>query len=86
MEIIGLFTPTTPRRYATRTGCDVTAFPRIIIQWVEFMNININSRRGKKLELLALAYLNFHQPQIVAIQKTKMDSSISTSTIGLIPN
>ena len=30
MEIIGLFTPTTPRRCATPTGCDVTAFPRIL--------------------------------------------------------
>ena len=32
------------------------------------MSININSIRGKKLELLA--FLDFHQPQIVAIQET----------------
>ena len=35
--------------------------------------------RGKKLELLA--FLDFHQPQIVAIQETKIDSSISTSEL-----
>ena len=43
------------------------------------MGININSIRGKKLELLA--FLDFHQPQIVAIQETKIDSSISTSEL-----
>ena len=37
------------------------------------MSININSIRGKKFELLA--FLDFHQPQIVAIQETKIDSS-----------
>ena len=36
--------------------------------------MNCNSIRGKKLELLA--FLDFHQPQIVAIQETKIDSSI----------
>ena len=43
------------------------------------MSININSIRGKKLELLAI--LDFHQPQIVAIQGTKIDRSISTSEL-----
>ena len=43
------------------------------------MSININSIRGKKLELLA--FLDFHQPQIVAIQEKKIDSSISTSEL-----
>ena len=43
------------------------------------MSININSIRGKKLELVA--FLDFHQPQIVAIQETKIDSSISTSEL-----
>ena len=40
---------------------------------------NVNGIRSKKLELLA--YLDFHQPQIVAIQETKIDSSISTSEL-----
>ena len=43
------------------------------------MSININSIRVKKLELLA--FLDFHQLQIVAIQETKIDSSISTAEL-----
>ena len=43
------------------------------------MSININSIRGKELELLT--FLDFLQPQIVAIQETKIDSSISTSEL-----
>ena len=46
------------------------------------MSKNINSIRGKKLEFLA--FLDFHQPQIVAIQETKIDSSISTSELFLV--
>ena len=34
------------------------------------VDINVNGIRSKKLELLA--YLDFHQPQIVAIQETKI--------------
>ena len=49
------------------------------ISGLKFASININSIRGKKLELLVLLY--FHQPQIVAIQETKIDSSISTSEL-----
>ena len=47
---------------------------------LKFVRININSIRGnKKLELLA--FLDFHQPHIVAIQETKIDSSIATSEL-----
>ena len=49
------------------------------ISGLKFVSININSIRGKKLELLA--FLDFHQPQIVAIQETKIDSSISISEL-----
>ena len=49
------------------------------ITGMKFVSININSIRGKKLELLA--FLDFYQPQIVAIQETKIDSSISTSEL-----
>ena len=38
---------------------------------LKFASININSIRGKKLELLA--FLDFHQPQIVATQETKIE-------------
>ena len=41
--------------------------------------MNINSIRGKKLELLA--FLDFHQPHVVAIQETKIDSSVATSEL-----
>ena len=60
---------------ASQTGSDKNKF----ITGLKFVSININSIRGKKLELLA--FLDFHQPQIVAIQETKIDSSISTSEL-----
>ena len=60
---------------ASKTGSDKNKF----ITGLKFVSININSIRGKKLELLA--FLDFHQPQIVAIQETKLDSSISTSEL-----
>ena len=49
------------------------------VSGLKFSSINVNGIRSKKLELLA--YLDFHQPQIVAIQETKNDSSISTSEL-----
>ena len=62
---------------ASQTGSDKNEF----ITGLKFVSININSIRGKKLELLA--FLDFRQPQIVAIQETKIDSSISTSELFL---
>ena len=41
--------------------------------------MNINSIRGKKLELLA--FLDLHQPHVVAIKETKIDSSVATSEL-----
>ena len=41
--------------------------------------MNINSLRGKKLDLLA--FLDVHNPHIVAVQETKIDSSIATSEL-----
>ena len=46
---------------------------------LKFVSININSIGGKKLELLA--FLDFHQPHVVAIQETNIDSSIVTSKL-----
>ena len=46
---------------------------------LKFVSININSIRSKKLELLA--FLDFHQPHVVAVQETKIDSSIATSEL-----
>ena len=44
-----------------------------------FISLNINSIRGKKLDLLA--FLDVHNPHIVAVQETKIDSSIATSEL-----
>ena len=49
------------------------------ISGLKFISMNINSIRGKKLELLA--FLDFHQPHVVAIQETKIDSSIAISEL-----
>ena len=46
------------------------------VSGLKFSSINVSGIRSKKLKFLA--YLDFHQPQIVAIQETKIDSSIST--------
>ena len=46
---------------------------------LKFVSLNINGIRGKKLELLA--FLDYHKPDIVAIQETKIDGSISTSEL-----
>ena len=46
---------------------------------LKFVSMNINSFGGKKLELLA--FFDFHQPHIAAIQETKIDSSIATSEL-----
>ena len=40
------------------------------ISGLKFISMNINSIRDKKLELLA--FLDFHQPHVVAIQETKI--------------
>ena len=40
------------------------------ISGLKFSSININSIRGKNLELLA--FIDFHQSQILAIQETKL--------------
>ena len=49
------------------------------ISGLKFSSININSIRGKKLELLA--FIDFRQSQILAIQETKIDNSILTSEL-----
>ena len=49
------------------------------VSGMKFSSIIVNGIRSKKLEFLA--YLDFHQPQTVAIQETKIDSSISTSEL-----
>ena len=50
---------------------------------LKFVSLNINGIRGKNLELLA--FLDYHKPDIVAIQETKIDSSIQLQNCFLIP-
>ena len=47
------------------------------VKGLTFCSININGIRGKVLELLA--FLDAHQPHVVDIQETKIDSTITTS-------
>ena len=49
------------------------------LKGLKFASLNINGIRGKKLELLA--FLDYHKTDIVAIQETKIDGSISTSEL-----
>ena len=44
---------------------------------LKLISIDINSIRGKKVDLSA--FLEVHQPHVVAIQETNIDSSIATS-------
>ena len=46
---------------------------------LKFVSLNFNCIRGKKLELLA--FLDYHKLDIVAIQETKIDGSISASEL-----
>ena len=63
-----------------KTGCSSFGTSKNnFIGGLKFVSININSIRGKKLELLA--FLDFQQPHIVAIQETKLDRSIATSEL-----
>ena len=81
--IVGLFSLIFSQAHRLKACKFVTSFngsdKNKFITGLKFVSININSIRGKKLELLA--FLDFHQPQIVAIQETKIDSSISTSEL-----
>ena len=49
------------------------------VSGLKFISMNINSIRGKQFELLA--FLDFHQSHVVAIQETKIGSSIATSEL-----
>ena len=49
-----------------------TNFSNKTLGGLKLISKNINSIRGKKLDLLD--FLEVHQPHVVAIQKTKIDS------------
>ena len=56
-----------------------TNFSSKTLGMLKLVSININSIRGKKLDLMA--FLEVHQPHVVAIQETKIDSSVATSEL-----
>ena len=51
------------------------------ISGLKFISMNINSIRGKKKKMELLAFFYFYQPHAVAIEETKIDSSIATSEL-----
>ena len=76
LETENRFVPLTKEKKDRPSPCGTN---KSFISGLKFISMNINSIRGKKLELLA--FLNFHQPHVVAIQETKIDSSIATSEL-----
>ena len=77
LELKIVFFPLTKEKKDRSSPCgtDKSSF----ISGLKFISMNINSIRGKNLELLA--FLDFHQPHVVAIQETQIDSSIATSEL-----
>ena len=68
------FIPLTKEKKDRSSPCGTNKSSFII--GLKFISMNINSLRGKKLELLA--FLDFHQPHV---EETKIDSSIATSKL-----
>ena len=72
LETENRFVPLTKEkkdRWSSPCGTNKNSF----ISGLKFISMNINSIRGKKLELLA--FLDFHQSHVVAIQETKKPKS-----------
>ena len=77
LETENRFVPLTKAKKDRSSPCGTNKSS--FISGLKFISMNINSIRGKKLELLA--FLDFHQPHVVAIQETKIHSSIATSEL-----
>ena len=77
LETENRFVPLTKEKKDRSSPCGTNKSS--FISGLKFISMNINSIRGKKLELLA--FLDFHQPHVVAIQETKIDSSVATSEL-----
>ena len=77
LETENKFVPLTKEKKDRASPCGTNK--NSFISGLKFISMNINSIRGKKLELLA--FLDFHQPHVVVIQETKIDSSIATSEL-----
>ena len=77
LETENRFVPLTKEKKDRSSLCGTSKSS--FISGLKFISMNINSIRGKKLELLA--FLDLHQPHVVAIQETKIDSSVATSEL-----
>ena len=77
LETKNRFVPLTKEKKDRSSPCGTNKSS--FISGLKFISMNINSIRGKNLEWLA--FLDFHQPHVVAIQETKIDSSIATSEL-----
>ena len=77
LETENRFVPLTKEKKNRSSPCGTNKSS--FISGLKFISMNINSIRGKKLELLA--FLDFHLPHVVAIQETKIDSSVETSEL-----
>ena len=77
LETENRFVPLTKEKKDRSSPCGTNK--STFISGLKFISMNINSIRGKKLELMA--FLDFNQPHVVAIQETKIDSSIATSEL-----
>ena len=75
LETENRFVPLTKEKKDRSSPCGTNKSS--FISGLKFISMNINSKRDQTLELLA--FLDFHQPHVVAIQETKIDSSIATS-------
>ena len=67
LETENRFVPLTKEKEDRSSSCGTNKSS--FISGLKFISMNINSIRGKKLELLA--FLDFHQPHVVAFQETK---------------
>ena len=70
LETENRFVPLTKEKKDRPSSCGTNKSS--FFSGLKFISMNINSIRGKKLELLA--FLQFHQSHIVTIQETKIDS------------
>ena len=73
LETENRFVPLTKEKKDRSSSCGTNKSS--FISELKFINMNTNSIRGKKLKLLA--FLDFNQPHVVAIQETKIDRSVA---------
>ena len=91
LETENRFVPLTKEKKDRSSPCGTNKSS--FISGLKFISMTVNVIKGrkekkrkkkqqqKKKKLELLAFLDFHQPHVVAIQETKIDSSIATSEL-----